>query len=79
MQMATQNGSFDQQKVTAIANEQSQTIAQLIVAKEHFVSQVYNNVLTPDHRTKADTMRQKWTEHLNERLQRSAEQPSTNN
>lgn len=79
MQTATQNGNFDQQKVTAIANEQSQTIAQLIVAKEHFVSQVYNNVLTPDQRTKADTMRQKWTEHLNERLQQPAEQPSTNN
>lgn len=79
MQTATQNGNFDQQKVTAIANEQSRTIAQLIVAKEHFVSQVYNNVLTPAQRTKAETMRQKWTEHLNQRLQQSAEQPSTNN
>lgn len=79
MQAATQNGDFDQQKVTAIANEQSQSIAQLIVAKEKFFSQVYSQVLTPDQRTKADTLRQQWTEHLNERLQQPIQQPGANN
>jgi Spy/CpxP family protein refolding chaperone len=75
MLAATQGGSFDEAKVTAIAGEQSQTFAELLVTKERFVSQVYTNVLTPEQRTKADAMRQQWSQHMDKFLQEHAAEP----
>jgi Spy/CpxP family protein refolding chaperone len=75
MLAATQGGSFDETKVTEIAGEQSQTIAALLVTKERFVSQVYTNVLTPEQRTKADAMRQQWSQHMDKFLQEHAAEP----
>jgi Spy/CpxP family protein refolding chaperone len=69
MLAATQNGAYDEAKVRAIAEQQSQTIADLLVEKERFVSQVYANVLTADQRTKADAMRQRWAQHLDKFVQ----------
>ncbi len=68
MLAATQSGSFDESKVNAIANQQSQTIGQLIVAKERFLAQVYGSVLTPEQRTKADAMRQKLSQRIDQHL-----------
>lgn len=74
---ATSKGTFDEAKVKAIADQQSQAIAQLLVEKERFISQVYNNVLNSEQRTKADTMRQEWEQRINQRLQEhSAGQPN---
>jgi Spy/CpxP family protein refolding chaperone len=72
MLAATQGGTFDEAQVTAIANQQSQTIADLLVAKERFVSQVYANVLTADQRTKADAMREKWNQRFEQYVQEHA-------
>jgi Spy/CpxP family protein refolding chaperone len=72
---ATQNGAYDEAKVRTIAEEQSQTIADLLVEKERFISQVYANVLTPEQRTKADAMRQKWSQHLQKFLQEQSSAP----
>lgn len=69
---ATEKGAYDEAKVKAIAGQQSQAIAQLLVEKERFISQVYNNVLNPDQRVKADAMRQEWEERINRRLQEHA-------
>jgi Spy/CpxP family protein refolding chaperone len=66
----TANGNFDQQKVQALANQQSQTIAQLIVEKQKLESQIYSQVLTPEQRTKVDQMRQKHTERIDNWLQK---------
>jgi hypothetical protein len=66
---ATTRGTFDEAKVKVIADQQSQAIAQLLGEKERFISQVYNNVLNPEHRTKADAMRQQWEQRINQRLQ----------
>jgi Spy/CpxP family protein refolding chaperone len=75
---ATSNGTFDAVKVKAIADQQSQAISQLLVEKERFISQVYNNVLNPDQRTKADAMRQQWEQRINQRLQEhSSAQPNS--
>jgi Spy/CpxP family protein refolding chaperone len=75
---ATSKGTFDEVKVKTIADQQSQAIAQLLIEKERFISQVYNNVLNPDQRTKADAMRQEWEQRINQRLQEhSLGQPST--
>jgi Spy/CpxP family protein refolding chaperone len=69
MAAATRNGSFNEGEVQAIANQQSQAIAQLIVTKERLLSHVYNEVLTPEQRSKADAMRQNWAQRMNDRLQ----------
>jgi protein CpxP len=79
MLAATANGKFDQEKVQALANQQSQIIAQLIVEKEKLISHVYQNVLTPEQRTKADALRQRMTEHINQRLQKFESRGATTN
>jgi protein CpxP len=70
MLAATANGAFDQAKVQALANQQAQTMAQLIVERQKIISSVYQNVLTPEQRTKADALRQKMSEHMTQRLQK---------
>jgi len=72
---ATSKGTFDEAKVKTIADQQSQAIAQLLIEKERFISQVYNNVLNPDQRTKADAMRQEWEQRINQRLQEHSSAP----
>lgn len=61
-----------EQQVTALATQQSQVIAQLMVQRQKLIAQVYNQVLTPDQRTKADELRtqreqrlDKWLQHMN--------------
>lgn len=72
---ATSRGTFDEVKVKAIADQQSKAIAQLLVEKERFISQVYNNVLNPDQRTKADGLRLEWERRINQRLQEHSVEP----
>jgi periplasmic protein CpxP/Spy len=73
---ATANGAFDQAKVTAIANQQAQLMAQLTVQKESMHHQIYTQVLTPEQRTKADQMREKQMARIDQRLQKLS-QPAT--
>ncbi len=68
----TANGAFDQAKIQALATQQSQTLAQLIVMKEQLQSEIYNKVLTQEQRTKADQLRQKQSEHIDRWLQHLA-------
>lgn len=49
MEAATANGQFDENQVRALANQQAQTIADLIVEQERVKSKIYN-VLTPEQR-----------------------------
>jgi periplasmic protein CpxP/Spy len=70
MLTATSNGAFDQAKVTALANQQAQLMAQMTVQKESIQSQIYNQVLTPEQRATADQMRQKQITRINEHLQK---------
>jgi len=58
MLTATANGAFDQEKVQAIANQQAQILAQLMVARQQLQSKIYNTVLTSDQKAKADQFRQ---------------------
>ncbi len=67
---ATASGAFDQAKVQAIANQQSQIMAQLAVQKASFRSQIYNQVLTADQKAKADQLRQNQISRINEHLQK---------
>jgi periplasmic protein CpxP/Spy len=73
MLTATSGGAFDQAKVSALANQQAQLMAQMIVQKEFIKSQIYTQVLTPEQRATADQMRQKQMTRINERLQKMSQ------
>jgi len=60
---ATANGKFDEAQVRIIASQQAQTMSELIVAKERVKAKIYNEVLTPEQRSKADQMLQRMQSH----------------
>jgi Spy/CpxP family protein refolding chaperone len=71
MLAATAKGNFNSDQVATLANQQSQVMAKLMVEKQKLMAQVYNQVLTPEQRGKADLMRAKheqridtWLQHL---------------
>ncbi len=70
MLTATSNGAFDQAKVTALASQQAQLMAQMLVQKQAIQHQIYTQVLTPEQQATANQMRQKQITRINERLQR---------
>ena len=70
MLQATAGGAFDQAKVQQLANQRSQIMAQLMVQKASIHSQIYNQVLTPDQKAKADQLRQTQLARINERVQK---------
>ena len=70
MLTATSNGAFDQAKVTALANQQAQLMAQMLVQKQSIQHQIYTQVLTPEQQATANQMRQNQITRINERLQK---------
>lgn len=56
LQEATDNGTFNEAAVKAIADKQGETLAALIVEKERVKTQIYA-VLTPEQRAKAEQFR----------------------
>jgi Spy/CpxP family protein refolding chaperone len=56
LQEATDNGTFNEAEVKAIADKQGDTLAALIVEKERVKTQIYA-VLTPEQRAKAEQFR----------------------
>jgi len=70
MLTATSGGAFDQAKVTALANQQAQLMAQMTIQKETIQHQIYTQVLTPEQRATADQMRQKQITRINEHMQK---------
>jgi Spy/CpxP family protein refolding chaperone len=57
MASANANGNFDEARARAIADQHAATVSQLFVERERLISRVYNEVLTPDQRVKADQLR----------------------
>ena len=72
MVAATQNGQFDAAKVQAIATQQGQIMANLIVARQELQSKIYG-LLTPEQRTKFDQMQQRRLEHMQKWLGNSSQ------
>ena len=64
----TASGQFDEAQVRSIASRQAQAMTELIVEKERVKSKIYNEVLTPEQRTKADQMLQRIQSHFGERM-----------
>jgi Spy/CpxP family protein refolding chaperone len=64
MDAASSGGTFDAAKVSSVANQQAQVIAQLLITKQKLQSEIYNDVLTPEQRAKADQLRTRIDERI---------------
>lgn len=77
MRAATAKGAFDEAQVTALANEQADLLAKMIVEKERAKAQVFA-LLTDEQKAKAAEMRQKMEERFKNRgSRRGGEGPGT--
>lgn len=63
----TRNGEFDEAQVRALAAQQAQNLAALIVEKERVKTQIYQ-VLTPTQREKLEGLRQQFEERIRKHL-----------
>jgi protein CpxP len=63
MVAASTSGQFDEAKVRSIAQQQSQNIVELIVARQRLQSKFYE-LLTPEQRTKFDQLQQQRLQHM---------------
>ena len=77
MRQLEESGNFDEAQVRALANQQSQTITELIVQKARIESEMLQ-VLTPEQKAKfqsfMDRREQRFKEHLQNQNQPSTEQ-----
>jgi len=76
MAAADTNGSFDEAKALAIADKQTATVSQLLVERQRLISKIYNDVLTPEQRVKADRLRERMhgrIERVLDRLEHSTD------
>jgi Spy/CpxP family protein refolding chaperone len=70
------SGAFDQAKITALANQESQVRTQLAVEKAKILSQVFN-ILTPDQKVKAVGFLQKRVARVESRLEKAQQKSSS--
>lgn len=73
MLAATSNGAYDQAKVQALAGQQAQLMAQMMVQREAIQHQIYTQVLTPEQRVKADQLRAQQMSRIDKHMQRMSE------
>jgi len=67
---ATANGAYDPAKIQALAGQQAQLEAMMIVNRESVKHQIYTQVLTSDQQAKAEQLRTQEINRINERIQR---------
>lgn len=72
MLTATANGAYDAAKIQALASQQAQLNALMIVNREAVQHQIYTQVLTADQQAKAEQLRTQEINHINEHLQKMA-------
>jgi Spy/CpxP family protein refolding chaperone len=70
MLAATANGQYDQAKVQALATQQAQLMAQMLVQKQAIQHQIYTQVLTADQRSQAEELRAKQIARIDNRMQK---------
>lgn len=68
----TANGAFDETQVQALATEQGDLMAKLIVEKERVKSQVFA-ILTDEQKTKAAQMKEQMKDHFKDRMKKGEE------
>lgn len=64
MDQATRGSIPDESKVQEIAAREGVTVSKLLVERARLQSKIYGTVLTPEQRTKADKLSERWHEHL---------------
>jgi periplasmic protein CpxP/Spy len=69
---ATANGAYDAAKIQALANQQAQLQAAMIVNHEAVQHQIYTTVLSSEQQAKAEQLRTDAITRINERIQRMA-------
>jgi Spy/CpxP family protein refolding chaperone len=69
-QMPSSTGAFDEVKTRAVTDRQAATISQLLVERQRLISKIYNDVLTPTQRVKADQIRKHLSDHFEHFLDR---------
>jgi Spy/CpxP family protein refolding chaperone len=69
-QMPSSAGTFDETRTRELADRQAATISQLLVERQRLISKIYNDVLTPTQRVKADQLRYHLNDHLEHFLNR---------
>jgi hypothetical protein len=60
MDSITAESTFDEGKTQSIADGQAATVAKLLVEHEKLKWKIYTTVLTPEQRTKADELIERW-------------------
>ncbi len=63
LESATENGQFDEAQVRALASQQAQLMAEMIVEHERLKSKIFS-FLTPEQRTKATEMLKHHSDHF---------------
>lgn len=69
---ATANGAYDAAKIQALAAQQAQLEAAMIVNREAVQHQIYTQVLTSDQQAKAEQLRSQELNRINEHIQKMA-------
>jgi len=69
---ATANGAYDAAKIQALANQQAQLHAAMIVNHEAIQHQIYTTVLSSEQQAKAEQLRTDAITRINEHIQRMA-------
>ncbi len=69
---ATANGAYDAAKIQALANQQAQLHAAMIVNHEAIQHQIYTTVLSSEQQAKAEQLRTDAITRINERMKRMA-------
>ena len=64
MDQATSAGTLDEAKVQEIASREGATVSKLLVERARLESKIYSSVLTPEQRTKADKMKERWHDRI---------------
>lgn len=72
MDQATAGGTLDEAKVQEIATREGATVSKLLVERTRLESKVYSSVLTPEQRTRADKMKERWHDRLGRMANHSA-------
>jgi Spy/CpxP family protein refolding chaperone len=62
----TVKGAVNESEVSRIADLQGETLAQLIVEKEHLKAKIYADVLSSEQRNKVDALLSRWQSHLDQ-------------
>lgn len=72
LRQLSESGTFDEAAVTTLANQQGQLHAQMIVARQKTMTQMFN-ILTPEQKTKFAELKAQFKQKMEERKAKWAE------